>query len=60
MGFPEEVTLLRGDQMDEYEAARGPGEMLQAEETPAKAQRSKWLKKGLCDWTILNGGRGRC
>ena len=46
--------------MDKYESARGPGEMLQAEETHAKAQRSKWPKKGLCDWTILNGGRGRC
>lgn len=37
-----------------------PGEMtwrmLRAEGTTyAKAQRFEWLKKGLCEWTILNG-----
>lgn len=30
--------------------------MLRAEGTTyAKAQRFEWLKKGLCEWTILNG-----
>lgn len=49
--------MLRPDECFRISQVRCPRGCPRQREPHAKPQRFEWQKRGLCDWTILNGGK---